>query len=147
MVDITTTNFYNMKNKYILHVTILTIFLSLYSCKKDNSNTPQYLDNKLIEGTWFGRNGPKDSTLYKFRNDTAYYEFWTFVGGMDNLKYGGLDSFGEYHLTDTAIITSFPSTTYPYKHVFYYRLSENKDSIYIRRQLQEYYDVLKKIAD
>lgn len=118
--------------KAIIAIYILPILLAISACNNnDEPEAPKYLDNKLIEGTWFGIYG-KDSMVYTFENNMASYELYAFIQGMDSLKYEGKDDLGNYRLTDSLILMSKPTDFR-----FIYQLSKHNDSLYIRNPIDD----------
>lgn len=111
--------------KKSLFILCSLILLTFYSCENDEPPKTQYLDNKLIEGRWYGIHG-KDSTLYTFKDNKASHELYAFVLGMEALKYEGKIDHGSYLLTDSHIIVSNPVDL-----KYMYRLNNNNDSLYI----------------
>ncbi len=127
--------------KAIIAIYILPILLAISACNNnDEPETPKYLDNKLIEGTWFGIYG-KDSMVYTFENNMASYELYAFIQGMDSLKYEGKDDLGNYRLTDSLVLLQKISNQWMYK------LYEEKDSLYIKKTNQDFWFGLEKIKD
>lgn len=118
--------------KEILVLCSLFVAFVFYSCNNDEAENPQYLDNKLIEGTWYGIYG-KDSMVYSFKDNEATYELYAHILGMDTLKYEGKDDYGKYLLTDSLILLPYSSS----KLNLMYKLSNHSDSLYIRNPIDD----------
>lgn len=103
----------------------LFIAFAFYSCNNDDPDNIRYLDNKLIEGKWYGVYG-RDSIIYTFKDNKAYHQMYAYISGMDELKDEGLDELGKYFLTDSLIFLPERSSA----HQFIYRL--RNDSLYLR---------------
>lgn len=114
-----------MKKKLLI---LCSIAFVLYSCDNDDDKV-HYLDNKLIEGKWYGIYA-KDSIVYTFKQSQATHELYAHISGMDDLKYEGKDNYGNYLLTDSLILLSNPSNL-----KFVYQLKDNNDSLYIRNPI------------
>ena len=114
-----------MKKGILVLYSFLVLF-GLYSCDDKDPDNTRYLDNRLIEGKWYGIYA-KDSMIYTFKNNKAAYELYAYISDIDTLKYEGVNNYGNYSLTDSLILLSNPAD---FK--FIYELKQNKDSLYIR---------------
>jgi hypothetical protein len=113
-----------------------------YSCDKGDPDNVRYLDNRLVEGTWYNKVA-RDSLVYTFKDNKLTSEFYAYINGMDELKFEGKEDFGNYLLTDSQVIAPKRKDQN-----MLYKLSENnKDSLYIQTNNDGYWYGFKKIKD
>lgn len=120
-----------MKKVVLILVLCLLVSFMFYSCDKNELENLRYIDNKLIEGTWYGIYG-KDSTIYTFKDNKVYHELYAFIQGIDTLKNEGKEDYGSYQLTDSLILMSSPTDFR-----FIYQLKNKNDSLYIRNPIDK----------
>ena len=136
-----------MKQKlFIFYILLVLVF---YSCNDKNDPSVNYLDNKLIEGTWVSvltsEDGSYtiDSAIYIFENNKAEHIFYAHVLGLDALKFEGKDDLGIYSITDSCMFFSIRNDRN-----CYYKFGESdKDSLYIRNPMSNppYWHGFKKL--
>ena len=113
-----------MKTTYIAICSLLFTFLC--SCS-ENTETLDYLDNKLIEGTWYNLSEAGDSSVYIFKDDNITSKFFAKIIDMEELKAPAIYNYGNYYLTGEDILT--PALPIPYK------LSPDSKTIELRTSL------------
>ncbi|MFT4070923.1 MAG: hypothetical protein QM654_03270 [Dysgonamonadaceae bacterium] len=127
--------------KTIRTLCFLYVVFAFMSCHKNEPDDVHYLDNKLIEGTWYNKVA-RDSLVYKFKDNKLTTEFYAYINGMDELKPKNKEDFGNYFLTDSEIITPKRKDQN-----MLYRQPENcRDSLYIQTNNGYWYG-FKKIKD
>lgn len=128
--------------KIISILCLFSVILCFISCDNDEPDYTDYLDNRLVEGTWLSQFGKRDSLVYKFKNDKLITEFYAYINGMNELKFEGEEDLGNYLLTDSQIIVPQRKDL----NMLYKIPENNKDSLYIQTNNGYWYG-FKKIKD
>lgn len=126
-------------------------FIAILLCSCSNNDSVEYLDNKLIEGSWSSvfkaedNSFTIDSTVYKFMDNKAIFEFYARVMGLENLKLEEQRDLGVYSITDKAIFFSVGND----KNCLYHLSKSDKDSLYMGSPIdnEPYWTGFKKIKD
>ncbi|MDR1091027.1 MAG: hypothetical protein LBL79_08115, partial [Prevotella sp.] len=61
--------------KIILILCSLPVVSAFTSCDKNDPDNVRYLDNRLVEGTWYNKVA-KDSLVYTFKDNKLITEFY-----------------------------------------------------------------------
>jgi hypothetical protein len=119
--------------KKIVFVSCAVFVFAFYSCTDNNDTPADYPDNKLIEGTWYGKSIAEndlftiDSTVYIFKDSKAIYKFYAHVTDLDTLKSEAQRDLGTYSMTDSSLFFSIGND----KNCRYKLSNSCKDSLYM----------------